>query len=70
LATGGTACNANSMQCCLQYQSHHPSNCLRRLLANLYNGNVYLWNYNDTVSLHIQQLVQGTSSNGHVSCLM
>jgi hypothetical protein len=23
---------------------------LRRLLANLYNGNVYLWNYNDSVS--------------------
>lgn len=23
----------------------------RRLLANLYNGNVYLWNYNDSVRL-------------------
>jgi hypothetical protein len=24
---------------------------LCRLLANLYNGNVYLWNYNDSVSI-------------------
>jgi hypothetical protein len=30
--------------------SQPPVCCLCRLLANLYNGNVYLWNYNDSVS--------------------
>lgn len=34
----------------LELPPAHAVRCMRRLLANLYNGNVYLWNYNDSVS--------------------
>jgi hypothetical protein len=39
-----------------------PPKHTRRLLANLYNGNVYLWNYNDSVREGRKQVAPSSST--------